>query len=145
MDEHKYKNAEGLAWQISVWDRMVPVYVREIDKRFQPIIERVVKLGFTHAIDALDLLLLAELLRVLGRLAATRGALSVLSRRVRPTLDGALLGETLRALEKELRSFAPTLSAARPNITAHDLHSPTLGWTAAVMRNRRHVLDGLDL
>jgi len=45
MDEHKYKKAEGLAWQISVWDRMVPVYVREIDKRFQPIIERVVKLG----------------------------------------------------------------------------------------------------
>jgi SAM-dependent methyltransferase len=55
MDEHKYKKAEGLAWQISVWDRMVPVYVREIDKRFQPIIERVVKLGDLkpgqHALD----------------------------------------------------------------------------------------------
>jgi SAM-dependent methyltransferase len=41
MDQQK--NAEGLAWQISVWDRMVPVYVREIDKRFEPIIECVVK------------------------------------------------------------------------------------------------------
>jgi ubiquinone/menaquinone biosynthesis C-methylase UbiE len=41
MDQQK--NAKGLAWQISVWDRMVPVYVREIDKRFEPIVERVVK------------------------------------------------------------------------------------------------------
>src|SRR5262245_47034939 len=40
MDQQK--NAEGLAWQISVWDRMVPVYIREIDKRFEPIVERVV-------------------------------------------------------------------------------------------------------
>jgi enediyne biosynthesis protein CalE5 len=39
----RQKNAEGLAWQISVWDRMVPVYVREIDKRFGPIVERVVR------------------------------------------------------------------------------------------------------
>jgi enediyne biosynthesis protein CalE5 len=37
------KNAEALAWQISVWDRMVPVYTREIDKRFGPIVEGVVK------------------------------------------------------------------------------------------------------
>jgi SAM-dependent methyltransferase len=41
MDQQK--NAKGLAWQISVWDRMVPVYVREIDKPFEPIVERVVK------------------------------------------------------------------------------------------------------
>jgi hypothetical protein len=33
------QNNEGLAWQISVWDRMVPVYMREIDKRFRPIVE----------------------------------------------------------------------------------------------------------
>src|SRR4051812_19635138 len=31
MDQQK--NAEALVWQISVWDRMVPVYTREIDKR----------------------------------------------------------------------------------------------------------------
>jgi SAM-dependent methyltransferase len=41
MDQQK--NAEGLAWQVSIWDRMVPVYTREIDKRFEPIVERVVK------------------------------------------------------------------------------------------------------
>jgi SAM-dependent methyltransferase len=41
MDQQK--NAAGLAWQIGVWDRMVPVYIREIDKRFEPIVERVVK------------------------------------------------------------------------------------------------------
>jgi SAM-dependent methyltransferase len=41
MDQQK--NAEGLAWQISVWDRMVPLYIREIDKRFESIVERVVK------------------------------------------------------------------------------------------------------
>jgi SAM-dependent methyltransferase len=41
MDQQK--NAEALAWQISVWDRMVPVYIREIDKRFVPIVERVVE------------------------------------------------------------------------------------------------------
>jgi SAM-dependent methyltransferase len=40
MDQQK--NAEGLAWQVSIWDRMVPVYTREIDKRFEPIVERVV-------------------------------------------------------------------------------------------------------
>ena len=43
MDQQK--NPEGLAWQINIWDRMVPVYTREIDKRFGPIVERVV----THA------------------------------------------------------------------------------------------------
>jgi ubiquinone/menaquinone biosynthesis C-methylase UbiE len=41
MDQQK--NAEALAWQVSVWDRMVPVYIREIDKRFVPIVERVVE------------------------------------------------------------------------------------------------------
>jgi SAM-dependent methyltransferase len=43
MDQQK--NAQGLAWQIGIWDRMVPVYTREIDKRFGPIVERVVKWG----------------------------------------------------------------------------------------------------
>jgi enediyne biosynthesis protein CalE5 len=41
MDQQK--NAEGLAWQISFWDRMVPVYIGEIDKRFGPIVEHVIK------------------------------------------------------------------------------------------------------
>src|SRR5450432_1022980 len=32
---------EGLAWQTSVWDRMSDVYVREIDRRFEPVVEAV--------------------------------------------------------------------------------------------------------
>ena len=35
-------NTEGLDWQIGVWDQMAPVYVREIDKRFVPIVEHLV-------------------------------------------------------------------------------------------------------
>jgi SAM-dependent methyltransferase len=32
---------EGLAWQTRVWDRMSDVYVREIDRRFEPVVEAV--------------------------------------------------------------------------------------------------------
>ena len=34
------KVAEALAWQIGVWDQMAPVYIREIDKRFAPVVEQ---------------------------------------------------------------------------------------------------------
>ena len=34
--------AEGLAWQIGVWDQMAPVYIREIDKRFVPVVEHLI-------------------------------------------------------------------------------------------------------
>src|SRR3954471_8443412 len=104
-------------------------------------VEGVRELRLTHAVNALDLLLFAELLRVLRRLAPAGRVLSVLAGRVRTTLDGALLGEALGALEKKLRSFTPTLLAARPNVAAHDSDSPTLWRTAAVMRDRRDVLD----
>ena len=109
------------------------------------LLEGVAELLLADAVDALDLLLLAELLRVLRRLAAAGRALAVLARRIRTTLDRTLLGEALGALEEELGSFAPTLLAARPCIPTHGSDSPTLGRTAAVVRNRRHVLDRLDL
>jgi SAM-dependent methyltransferase len=32
----------GLAWQIGVWDRMSDVYLREIDRRFAPVVEEVI-------------------------------------------------------------------------------------------------------
>jgi SAM-dependent methyltransferase len=32
---------EGLTWQIGVWDRMAPIYIREIDPRFAPVIDHV--------------------------------------------------------------------------------------------------------
>jgi SAM-dependent methyltransferase len=34
--------AAGLAWQIGVWDRMSDVYLREIDRRFAPVVEQVI-------------------------------------------------------------------------------------------------------
>src|SRR5207237_2019751 len=72
-------------------------------------------------------------------------ALAVLPRRIRTTLDRALLGEALRALQKELRAFPTALTAAWSDVTTHDLNSPTLWRTAAVVRNRRHVLDRFHL
>src|SRR5205085_1504556 len=45
-------------------------------------LERVAELPLAHAIDALDLLLLTKLLRVLARLAAARRTLTVLTRSV---------------------------------------------------------------
>jgi SAM-dependent methyltransferase len=32
----------GLAWQLGVWNRMAEIYLREIDQRFAPVVERVV-------------------------------------------------------------------------------------------------------
>ena len=34
---------EGFAWQVGVWERMADVYRREIDTRFGPVIEAVLK------------------------------------------------------------------------------------------------------
>src|SRR6185503_15577629 len=107
-------------------------------------LERVAELVLAHAIDALDLLLLTKLLRILRHLATAGGRRSVLTRGRRTTLDGALLGKALGSLEKQLGSFATALAAAWSGI-AHGSDSPALGRTAAVMRNRGHVLDGLDL
>src|SRR5512138_2322802 len=69
----------------------------------------------------------------------------MLTRRVRTTLDRALLGEALRGLEEQLRPLATALPAAGPCIATHGSDSPALGGTAAVVRDRRDVLDGLDL
>jgi SAM-dependent methyltransferase len=34
--------AEGLVWQIGGWDQMAPVYIREIDQRFAPVVEHLI-------------------------------------------------------------------------------------------------------
>jgi SAM-dependent methyltransferase len=36
------REREGLAWQTGVWDRMSDVYVREIDRRFEPVVDGVI-------------------------------------------------------------------------------------------------------
>ena len=35
------KDAEGLAWQVGVWDRIAPVYAQEVDQRFIPVVDQV--------------------------------------------------------------------------------------------------------
>jgi hypothetical protein len=61
-----------------------------------------------HLIVPARLLLLSELQEVLALLDA---AAAVLTRRVRATLDRALVGETTLALEEKLLSLAATLLA----------------------------------
>jgi len=39
----------GLAWQISVWDRMAQPYLREVDQRFTSVVEGVVRRGALQA------------------------------------------------------------------------------------------------
>src|SRR5579872_4019294 len=107
-------------------------------------LERVAELALAHAVDALHLLLLAQLLRVFGRFPATRSGLSVLARRVRAALDGALLGGALVALKEQLGPFATALATTGSGVT-HRSDPPALRRTAAVVRNRRHILDGADL
>ena len=47
---------EGLAWQVGIWDRMSDGYRRELDKRFAPIIERVITYaGLQEGQQVLDL------------------------------------------------------------------------------------------
>lgn len=35
--------AEGLARQIGVWDQMAPVYIGEVDRRFVPVVEHLIR------------------------------------------------------------------------------------------------------
>jgi hypothetical protein len=32
----------GLAWQLGIWDQYAPLYAREVDTRFSPVIEQVI-------------------------------------------------------------------------------------------------------
>src|SRR6266496_3308669 len=74
------------------------------------------ELRLEHAVDPLGLLLFPQLHAVGRGLAAAE---SVLPRRVVAALDGALLGEAARALEKELDPLAPALPAHRDVISCH--------------------------
>src|ERR1043165_8704104 len=125
-------------------ERGEEVVPRDARHRRHPL-ERVAELLLVQAVDPLDLLLLAELLGVLRRLTATRLILSMLTRSVGTTLDGAFLGEALGALEEQLGALAAALLAAWSDVTTHVLDSPTLWRTAAIVRNGRHVLDRFHL
>ena len=93
--------------------------------RFSPVTpfmrERLVvvaaELALGDAVDALDLLLLAQLLAVVRR--ACGGGLAVLARRIGAALVAALVGVATLALEEELHVFAPAEPANWTSITSH--------------------------
>src|SRR5262249_33587335 len=97
-------------------------------------LEVLAELALQHAVDALGLLLLAQLHAVGRQLAAIQTAHA---RRIVAPLDGALVGDAPRALEEELHALAAAQPALGVTISRHAglLHPPPLGWAAAVVRN----------
>src|SRR5207245_10378975 len=103
------------------------------------------ELGLEHPVDPLRLLLLPELDPEGGQLAAVQ---AVLARRVVPALDRALVGEAPRPLQEQLHALSPAEPALRVAISRHrrvSLHPASLGRPAAVVGDRRHVVDRADL
>src|SRR5207237_7910517 len=78
-----------------------------------------------HAVDALHLLLLAELQAVAGELRLPR--LAVLARREVALLDGALLRVAAFPFQEQLHALAAAQPADGSNVTRH-LQSPPLRW-----------------
>jgi hypothetical protein len=76
----------------------------------------VAELFLEQAVVPARLLLLAQLEQLLALLDA---AATVLTRRIRATLDRALLGETALALQEELQAFAAAHAALGPEIASH--------------------------
>src|SRR4029450_3670709 len=99
-------------------------------------LEVLAELAFQHAVDALGLLLLAQL-HAVGREVAPVEA--VHARRIVPPLDRALVGEAAGALEEELHALAAAETALRVGVTGHGavlLPPPPLRRPAAVVRDR---------
>src|SRR5713101_940154 len=74
------------------------------------------ELALEQPVEALDLLLLAQLHAVFGELGAP---LAVLARRVRTALDGALVRVAAVALQIHLQIFAPADAAGGLGIAGH--------------------------
>src|SRR6267142_797163 len=104
------------------------------------------ELRLEQTVEALDLLLLAQLHAVLGELGA---ALAVLARRVRAALDGALVRVAAVALQVHLEILAPADAAGAFRIASHRLcvllYAAALGRPATVVRDGRDVADQRDL
>ena len=75
------------------------------------------ELALGDAVDALDLLLLAQLLAVVRALAAA--ALAVLTRRIATTLVAALVRVATLSLEEELHVFAPAEPTNCTRVASH--------------------------
>src|SRR5439155_14496856 len=104
------------------------------------------ELRLEQPVEALHLLLLAQLHAVLGELGA---ALAVLARRVRTALDGALVRVAAVALQVHFQVFAPADAAGAFGIASHRLcvllYAAALGRPATVVRDGRDVADERDL
>src|SRR5439155_26263938 len=111
----------------------------------EDVIEDVAELPLRKPVDPLDLLLLAQLALIVGRLAPASGRLTMLARRVGAPLHRALLGETARPFEEQLCPFATAQLARGPGVACHDSDPPLLGRPTPVVGNRRHVADRADL
>ena len=101
-----------------------------------------------HAVEALHLLLLAQLQAVALQLALDAPALAVLAGRVVALLDRALLGEAAVALQEQLHALAAAQPADGTSVSRHcyaPLDPAPLGRPATVVRDGRDVPDGLDL
>jgi ubiquinone/menaquinone biosynthesis C-methylase UbiE len=42
---HANSERQGLEWQVGVWDRISQLYLREVDARFAPVVENVLRRG----------------------------------------------------------------------------------------------------
>ncbi len=133
-------------------------------------LEVAAELAFENAVEAFELLLLAQADAVFARLAAADVHAGRLLRRSMAHF-GAVAA---RSLEEELDAFAAAQFANRVDVASHSrqirmsrlkcsedvtapprvcnlnrmdslyLHAAFLGWPATVVRQRRHVFDGLD-
>src|SRR5215510_3568850 len=79
-------------------------------------VEVLPELALEHAVDALGLLLLAQLHAEGGELAAVQ---AVLARRIVAPLDRALVGEAAGAFEEQLHSLAAAQAALRVTVSRH--------------------------
>src|SRR5207237_2641398 len=89
------------------------------------LLEIAAELLLQHPVDALHLLLLAELDAVAGQLLLAR--LAVLPRREVALLDRAFLRVAALALQEQLHSLAATQTADRSDVTSHSIPHQTIG------------------
>ena len=98
-------------------------------------LEVAAELVLQHAVNALDLLLLAQLQAVADQLRLPQ--LAVLPRRQVALLDRALLRVAALPLQEELHAFAPAQPAHRTDVTCHSLSLPHVNFQLPTPNSQR--------
>ena len=98
------------------------------------LLEVAAELILEHAVDALDLLLLAQLHAVADHLGLARAA--VLAGRHVALLDGALLGVAALALEEQLHALAAAQAANGSVVSSHSFESLLVQRSKFKVQNR---------